>query len=137
MTEIQLQVGVKVILKNSQRKYLLLKRSRKKYPDAKGRWDIAGGRILPGMPLVKNLEREVREETGLVLASDPMLVAAQDILRSPGKHVVRLTYTALAKGKVKLDTEENDEYRWLSIKEMQKLKDTDIYFKELLDKKLF
>lgn len=39
----ELQVGVKVLLKNKEGNYLLLRRSLKKYPGVKGRWDIAGG----------------------------------------------------------------------------------------------
>jgi hypothetical protein len=60
-------------------------------------------------------------------------MAAQDILRIAGKHVVRLTYQAEAEGEVKLDMGENDEYKWLSLSEMKKMKNIDIYFKELLD----
>jgi ADP-ribose pyrophosphatase YjhB (NUDIX family) len=62
-----LQVGVKVLLKNKQGKYLLLKRSLKKYPNVVGTWDIVGGRIDLGVPLVENLKREVKEEVGFDL----------------------------------------------------------------------
>jgi ADP-ribose pyrophosphatase YjhB (NUDIX family) len=101
----ELQVGVKVLLRNSRGKYLLLRRSDKKYSDVRGRWDIVGGRIKPGIRLVENLTREVKEETGLKIFGEPELIAAQDILRTPGKHVVRLTYLAKVEGKVKLDME--------------------------------
>src|SRR3989344_8931904 len=87
-----LQVGVKILLKNKDGKYLLLRRSLKKYPEIQGRWDIVGGRINPGSTLLENLKREVKEETGLTLTGTPRLLAAQDILRNNGRHVVRLTY---------------------------------------------
>src|SRR3990167_1376930 len=91
----QLQVGVKAILRNEEGKILLLRRSQAKYPDVKGDvWDIVGGRIEPGTPLLDNLRREIREETGLQLQGVPKLIAAQDILKNPEKHVVRLTYIA-------------------------------------------
>lgn len=130
-----LQVGVKVLLKNKEGKYLLLRRSLEKYPEVKGRWDIVGGRIDPGVPLMANLQREVKEETGLALDGDPTLVAAQDILRNPERHVVRLTYVGnAAPGDVALDTSENDMHRWYAYDELMKLDDVDMYFKELLTK---
>lgn len=128
-----LQVGVKILLKNDSGHYLLLRRSMEKYPDVKGRWDIVGGRIDAGKTLIENLRREVFEETGLELIGTPKLVAAQDILRKAGYHVVRLTYIGQAKGEIKLDESENDMYKWYSKEEMRVLDDVDMYFKELLD----
>lgn len=129
-----LQVGVKVLLKNKEGKYLLLHRSLEKYPEVKGRWDIVGGRIDPGTALLDNLQREIKEETGLALKGEPKLVAAQDILRNPERHVVRLTYIGEADGEVILDTSENDSYRWYDKNELMTLADVDIYFKEVLEK---
>lgn len=133
---ITLQVGVKILLKNKEGKYLLLRRSILKYPEVKSRWDIVGGRINAGDTLIKNLKREIFEETGLKLVGIPKLIFAQDILRKAGHHVVRLTYVGEAKGKIKLDKEENDMYEWFSSKELKKLKDLDIYLKELLKSKI-
>ncbi len=130
----ELQVGVKVLLKNSSGKYLLLKRSKRKYKDAQIGWDIVGGRIVSGTSLLKNLKREVKEEIGLSLIKVEKLLAAQDILRIKGKHVVRITYSGRAKGKIKLDKEENSEFRWFSIKELKDLpkKSLDIYFAKVV-----
>jgi 8-oxo-dGTP pyrophosphatase MutT (NUDIX family) len=131
-----LQVGVKALLKNSEGKYLLLKRNMEKYISAKGIWDIVGGRIEPGTELLVNLKREVMEETGLEIISDPKLLYAQDIIRAPEKHVVRLTYLADTEGEVVLDTSENVEYKWLTPEEVKKQEDLDIYIKEIIDKGL-
>ncbi len=132
MTE--LQVGVKIAVRNGDGKYLLVRRSAKKYPEVGPRWDIVGGRINPGTPLMENLRREVMEETGLEI-SDAVLVAAQDILRIEGRHVVRLTYTGRAGGTPKL-TEEHTEYGWFTVEEMKSMQNIDIYFMELLEKGL-
>ena len=129
---IALQVGVKILLKNDKDQYLLLHRSVEKYPDVKGRWDIVGGRINPGTPLLENLVREVNEETKLAIIGNPKLVAAQDILRNPSRHIVRLTYIGETKGEVVLDTSENDIFRWCSWEELCDLDDVDVYVKELL-----
>jgi 8-oxo-dGTP diphosphatase len=110
---IVLQVGVKALLKNKDGKYLVVKRNLDKYKGAKGSWDIVGGRIEPGTSLLENLKREVKEETGLTIISNPKLISAQDILHNTGRHIVRLTYVADTEGKVALDTSENLEYTWV------------------------
>lgn len=118
-----LQVGVKVLLKNKEGKYLLLHRNPEKYPDVdhKELWDIVGGRIDPGKTLLENLKREVKEETGFDLNSTPKLIAAQDILRNKDRHVVRLTYTAEIDGsKPQLD-EDHTDAKWFTIEEMKNL----------------
>src|SRR3989344_8006836 len=113
-----LQVGVKVFLKNNEGKFLLIKRSLVKYPNVTDPWDIVGGRIEAGSSLLENLRREVAEETGLEIISEPQLLAAQDIMPNPEKHIVRLTYVADTEGTPSLDTSENTEYRWLSVAEI-------------------
>ncbi len=133
--KITLQVGVKVLITNRDRKYLLVHRSLEKYPEIKGRWDIVGGRINPGKPLLENLSREVMEEVDLELSDNLKLIAAQDILRNDDRHIVRLTYLGHAEGEVKLDKKENDSYKWYTWEELQRLEDVDIYFKELLNNK--
>ena len=133
----EIQVGVKVLLKNSEGKYLLVRRSPKKYPEVGSVWDIVGGRINPGSPLLENLKREVKEEVNLDLVKAPKLIAAQDILRVAGRHVVRLTYLGEIEGEPKID-EEHSEFGWFSLEEIKKMgEEIDNYFKELLDKGLF
>lgn len=129
----ELQVGVKALLQNNEGKYLLLRRAPDKYPEAGATWDIVGGRIDPGSTLLENLKREIKEETGLELHDEPRLVAAQDILRVPGRHVVRLTYTARIDGEPRIDAD-HTEFKWFTMEEMKKLPEFDYYFKELLDK---
>jgi ADP-ribose pyrophosphatase YjhB (NUDIX family) len=138
MDPIVLQVGVKILLKNKEGKFLLNRRNPKKYPEAGGtRWDVVGGRINAGSPLLENLHREVMEETGLKITSEPVLVGAQDILRVPGKHVVRLTYQGNTEGEPAI-SEESLEFGWFTGDEIKALSEPeiDIYVKELLDKKL-
>jgi len=95
---------------------------------------LSGGRIDPGTPLLDNLKREIKEETRLDFTGQPKLIAAQDILRVEGKHVVRLTYTGEISGTPVLN-EDHDEYRWFELDEIKKLseKELDSYFKELLE----
>lgn len=116
----ELQVGVKILLKNSDGKYLLVRRNPKKYPEVGPKWDLPGGRINPGTTLMENLQREIKEEVGLDYKGNPALVAAQDILKVPGRHVVRLTFTGELNGEPKID-EEHLEANWFSAEEIKNI----------------
>jgi ADP-ribose pyrophosphatase YjhB (NUDIX family) len=129
----ELQVGVKVFLQNSEGKYLILERNLDKYTDIQKRsaWDIPGGRIEISLPLLDNLKREVLEETKLGISEPIRLISAQDILRSD-KHVVRLTYMAHADGQPEL-SEEHLAYKWLPLDELKTLENLDGFAKEALE----
>jgi ADP-ribose pyrophosphatase YjhB (NUDIX family) len=136
MNAIKLQVGVKIFLQNKEGKFLLVRRNTEKYKDVRGEWDIVGGRINLGSKLVDNLKREVREETGLQILSEPVLLYAQDIIPNTEKHVVRLTYVGTTEGEPVLDLSENVEYKWLSLSEIKAQENLDMYVTEVLDKDL-
>lgn len=130
----ELQVGVKVLLKNPEGKYLLIKRSPIEYPETH-KWDIPGGRIESGSSLSENLAREVMEETGLTMTSEPKVVAAQDIiLPEQDRHVVRVTYIGTAEGEPRLSVE-HTEYKWVTFAELKLLTidELDRYVKALLE----
>ena len=130
----ELQVGVKVLLRNPEGRFLLLQRSSEKYPDIpeSERWDIVGGRIEPGSTLLENLEREIMEETGLKLHKKPKVIGAQDIFAANRRHIVRITYLGeTVGGEVRLD-EDQTAYKWLNLKEIKDFQGLDAYVKELL-----
>lgn len=133
----ELQVGVKALLKNKEGKYLLLRRNPKMYPEVGPKWDIIGGRIIPGLPLLDNLKREIMEEAKFEYRGTPKLVAAQDILKIPGRHVVRLTFTGDMEGEPKVD-EEHLEAKWFTAAEIKAMSVTELdsFFKELIDKEI-
>ncbi len=126
-----LMVGVKAFIKNSSGKYLLLLRSEPYEGNTECRWDVPGGRINLGEELSVALAREIIEETALIMKGTPQIIYAQDILRTPGRHVVRLTYTVKATGKVKLDLKEHQDFGWYTIKEIKKMYH-DIYLDPVL-----
>lgn len=121
----QLQIGVKVIIQNTEGKYLLLTRSEDYQTIGGGDgWDIPGGRIDATEELLAALQREVREEIGVEMPADiqPELLAAQDII-VPAKnlHVVRLTYRlALDIDAITLSGE-HTAYRWFTFDEFKGL----------------
>lgn len=110
-----LQVGVKALIKNSRGEYLFMRRSTILTTDvSEPSWDIPGGRIEPDEYLPEALKREVQEEIGHEIQSTPDLIAAQDIF-VPTKelHVVRLTYI-LNEDVDDIDlSEEHEEYVWV------------------------
>ncbi|HRH24112.1 MAG TPA: NUDIX domain-containing protein [Candidatus Paceibacterota bacterium] len=128
-----LQVGVKALLRNTEGRVLLLKRS-SRYGVVEGSWDIPGGRIDVGTSLMENLSREIHEETGLTAVSHPKLIAAQDLLPKENmpNHVVRLTYVAEVSGEPVLDGTEHTEYRWVSFDELATLPNLDAYLAKLV-----
>ena len=88
-----LQIGVKVILRNSSGELLFIKRAQRLENTADALWDIPGGRIEPHESLDEALRREIKEELGIELHGTPQLLNAQDIfVSSKDLHVVRLTY---------------------------------------------
>lgn len=125
-------MGVKILLKNSEGKYLLLHRSPKKYPEVENPWDISGGRIDPGVPLLENLKREIKEEAGLTLEKEPKLITAQDILKVPGRHVVRLTYIGEITGEPQINPNEHNNFQWFTLEELKALDGLDQYLEETL-----
>lgn len=127
----ELQVGVKILLKNKEGKFLMLQRNGDKYPEVGALWDIVGGRIDKGIPLLENLKREIFEETQLTLTEEPKLISAQDILKTD-KHVVRLTYVGKIEGEPVLD-EDHIAYKWLTLEELKNLEPMDKYFKKILE----
>lgn len=109
----KLQVGVKVLIEKDGQ-FLLLERAGAAPSDNGWYWDIPGGRINEGEPLMDALAREVAEETGMMLEGEPELFIAQDIfVDSKGLHVVRLTYRGLASGDVVL-SDEHKSYKWVN-----------------------
>jgi ADP-ribose pyrophosphatase YjhB (NUDIX family) len=130
-----LRVGVKAFLKNKEGKYLLVKRAPSKFKGINSTWDIVGGRVHIGTSLMENLKREIKEESGLEICSEPRLLGAQDIFwYENDMHVVRLTYVAETRGEPLLDSQEHVAYKWLTIKQVKKLPKLDKYLKEIVMK---
>jgi 8-oxo-dGTP diphosphatase len=128
-----LQVGVKALVKNSKQEYLLLKRAGALDQESEPHWDIPGGRIESDEHLVDALAREINEETGLTFRETPVLLDAQDIF-VPTKelHVVRLTYTVHGDGTPVLSDEHQD-MTWATREEALDL-NLDPYLRQVLIK---
>lgn len=77
MSEQLFHVGVKALVKNKEGKYLLLQvnPAELRGSDNPAYWDIPGGRIQKGQNWRDALEREVDEELGVAIASEPQFFA--------------------------------------------------------------
>lgn len=129
----QLQIGVKVLIKNNEGLYLFLKRSKLLSSDVKNSWDIPGGRINPEENLQDALVREVSEEIHFTLESEPILLSAQDIfVDAKGLHVVRLTYATTEDIPNVILSDEHEDYEWRRIHDINDL-NIEPYLKVVLD----
>ncbi|HWZ65727.1 MAG TPA: NUDIX hydrolase [Patescibacteria group bacterium] len=117
-----LQVGVKALIRNNAGEYLFIRRKKLMAGDNQLRWDIPGGRIEPEETLVEALRREIAEETDLELTKIIELLDAQDIIIPKSQlHVVRLTYQVEVGKELRLGDEHTD-HRWVSL-----MKSTDLF----------
>lgn len=117
-----LQIGVKVLIKNSKDEFLFIKRTQLLQNETEVSWDIPGGRIEPVETLSDALTREVTEELGVSLDGTPTLVNAQDIF-VPAKdlHVVRLTYLLTQDVDMITLSDEHQEFAWIAPKALHNL----------------
>ncbi len=106
-----LQIGVKLLVKNAKGQYLLLRRAG--HESLNDVWDIPGGRIEPSETLAAALVREVKEEIGVDISGQPQLIAAQDIFPANADvHVIRLTYLVVEDVTIGSLSEEHSEARY-------------------------
>ena len=109
-------------------KYLILKRSpdTPSYPNC---WDFPGGRLEKGEDVLRSLEREVLEETGLRIKATKPVFIFHEILN--GKSLVFIIYLCeKISGKINI-SHEHTEYKWAKRDEILKL-DTENYLRAFL-----
>ena len=128
-----LQVGVKVLIKNSRGEYLFIRRSTTLATDtSEPSWDIPGGRIEPDEYLLEALRREVQEEVGHEIQSTPTLIKAQDIfVTAKDLHVVRLTYTLTEDIEDVILSDEHEEHVWVHESQLETV-NAEPYLSEVL-----
>jgi len=111
----------RAIVINKEGEILLLKRS-KKDDYMPGKWELPGGKLDTGQDISNALEREVLEETGLVVIPQDKVVYWHSKILSSGKYkglpyVVLVGMTKSLGGKVKISFE-HDEFNWVSKEEI-------------------
>lgn len=112
----------KAIVRREDGKILILRRSSS---DTRRplQWDLPGGQYEPGEEMIKGVEREIKEESGLNVSGTTAIYSKTEHRKwSDGEaSAVFIFYVAKASSdKVKLSFE-HSEYRWLSISEAIKV----------------
>jgi ADP-ribose pyrophosphatase len=121
-----------VIIKD--KKILLVKRNKEPH---KGEWAIPGGSVKPGETLQRAVEREIREETGLVVrAKDPIYVFDFIERNKRGQlrfHYVIVDLRADVVAGILHPSDDAADARWFTPKEIERLQITETT-KEFLKK---
>ena len=119
----ELQIGVKAIIKNKQNQILMLKRAVPSEINKDYYWDLPGGRLRPEETIHDALTREIMEETGMKMIGDPHIIFSQDIfIDNKQRHVVRLTYIVDTIGtEIVIDKQEHTEYKWVNLDEVKNI----------------
>jgi len=84
-------------------------------------WDIPGGTVEFNENIYQCLEREIDEETKLKVDINQTLFV-YDYLSDKFRHQFQIVYHCnYESGEVKLNPEEHDEFRWVTLGEMEQL----------------
>ncbi|MFZ2025467.1 MAG: NUDIX domain-containing protein [Microgenomates group bacterium] len=120
-------VGVKLLLKNKQGKYLVLLKDKNECvrDKVKVHWDIPGGRVNKGEAMDKTLTREIEEEIGITMYKINALLGvtvSNFANKFTGNKLLLAVYAgALIKKEEIILNKEHTEYRWVSKNEAMSL----------------
>jgi len=110
-----LALSVRILLFNPEGQVLLLRRSQRSKTNP-GMWELPGGKIDQGESFDTALNREIMEETGLVVDIHHAAGTAEQQL--PEWLVIHLVLSgAKTAGKVRI-SDEHEEFRWVAVKDM-------------------
>ena len=112
------RLSVKILIFDSDKNFLLLKRSLNSKGNP-GRWEPPGGKIDPGESFDTAILREVAEETGLTASIQHVAGTAESEL--PKLKIIHLILEGkLESGQVRLSDEHTD-FVWVNIEKLKSL----------------
>lgn len=93
-------------------------------PHEPGKWTIPGGKVertegdVFGI-IEKTLAREVREETGVEIGDNVLLITNNTFIRSNGQHVIALVFKCEYKSGEAKPLEDTIDCKWMTLGEVQ------------------
>jgi mutator protein MutT len=123
MLEIKQRIAVKALIINNQNQVLLVRKGQDggngRQAGNSGRYNLPGGKIEPGETIQEGLEREVQEETGLIVGgqqtSVPLFVGEwRPVVNGVLYQIIGMFFVCKTwSGDIKLN-DEHDEFVWIS-----------------------
>jgi len=112
-------VGCGAIIINDKNEILLLKRSINSHIDP-GLWSRPGGKIEFGESIVSAVERETKEETGIIVKVVRQLDYTDTISEDKTTHWIALGYLAkqLSGEPINMEPDKHDEVKWFPINQL-------------------
>jgi 8-oxo-dGTP diphosphatase len=113
----KLFVAAKAIVERSDGKVLIVRESGE-YDEGtnEGKWDVVGGRLDAGEPLLEGLQREVREESGLEVVVNRVVTVNDkfQVIKGEDVHIIRVYYLCRAQGEQVVLSADHDRYEWVT-----------------------
>lgn len=101
-------------------------------------WRVPGGRAEHGEQLEETLIREIKEETGIKFANPKFIGFGQDrqfhFLNQKKTSRLIMFFLIKTKQAPKIDPTEADDYKWVSIEELKKIKNKEAALNDLFDR---
>jgi 8-oxo-dGTP pyrophosphatase MutT (NUDIX family) len=116
----RIDVKVARALVESDGRVLLVRRAA--WDSLPGLWELPGGKVDRGEPVLEALARELEEETGLMLAGARHL-STRHMISPRGRRVREQVYVTTAIGAVTLSAE-HDAFAWVDSPEVLELTDS-------------
>ena len=106
-------IAAHALILNEDNKVLTLRRSEAN--DYKPLyWDIPGGTVDVGETVEETLEREINEETSLIIKPIKPIYVYSNLDQVPKRQTAQIIYLCkYISGKVVLNPEEHDEFKWI------------------------
>lgn len=118
----KLFVAAKALIVNNG-KVLLLREAAYDEGTNVGKWGVPGGRIHDDEPILKGLDREVMEESGLTIKLGSVIGTIENfpVIKGEKCHILRLYYSCTYKGGEVVISNEHDKFGWFDHEEIKEL----------------
>jgi len=116
----KLFIGAKALIVH-EGKVLLVREAAYDEGTNEGKWDVPGGRINPEEPILEGLQREVTEESGLLIEPGEVLGVFETFPTIKGEacHIVRVYYEATPQTLEVALSQDHAEFAWVTVSDLE------------------